>query len=148
MLSGFGAKASFGAVCGVTVDVTQAVSAPVAVEVQPDGKAGAVTESKFWSQGAAVGVAVGVEVLVDVAVGVLVGVAVFVGVLVGVFVNVGVGVAPAAQGNPKIVSILTPTPAVLLSVAIRHLRRIFCPLAAGGRLTVVKIYPPELPVHA
>jgi hypothetical protein len=44
--SGSGAKASLGAVCGVTVDVTQADSAPVADDVHPDGSAGAVTVSK------------------------------------------------------------------------------------------------------
>jgi hypothetical protein len=89
-----------------------------------------------------VGVAVGV--FVGVGVGVFVGVGVAVGVLVGVFV----GVAAAGHGKPVIVSIRTPIPALLLSVAIRHLSWMLCPLAAAGRLTVVVMYPPELPVHA
>jgi hypothetical protein len=66
--SGSGEIASFGAVSGETVDVTHAVSAPVAADVQPEGKAGAVIPSKFWSHGAGVAVAVGVPVTVGVAV--------------------------------------------------------------------------------
>jgi hypothetical protein len=128
MLSGSGAKASFGAVCGVTVDVTQAVSAPVADEVQPVGKAGAVTESKFWSHGAPVGVAVGVAVFVAVAVGVFVAVGVpvgvftgvlvgvFVGVLVGVFVGVFVGVALVTLIAPDMPVIETSTVSVAVMV--------------------------------
>ena len=43
---GSAANASFGALNGVTVEVTQALSAPVAAVVHPVGKAGAVTPSK------------------------------------------------------------------------------------------------------
>jgi hypothetical protein len=49
---------------------------------------------------------------------------------------------------PVIVSILTPNPATLLSVAILHFSLMLWPLAAAGRFTVEVIYPPELPVHA
>src|SRR6187549_2423144 len=48
--AGSGANASFGAVSGVVVDVTQATSAPVAAVVHPAGSAGAVTLSKFSLQ--------------------------------------------------------------------------------------------------
>jgi hypothetical protein len=44
---GSGAKASFGEVSGVVPDVTHAVPAPVAELLHPDGRAGAVTPSKF-----------------------------------------------------------------------------------------------------
>src|SRR5258706_312481 len=47
MLLTSGAKASFGAVSGLVVDVTHGTSTPVAVVVQPAGSAGAVTPSKF-----------------------------------------------------------------------------------------------------
>ena len=99
---GSGAKASFGAVSGVVVDVTHGDSAPVAAVVQPAGSAGAVTPSKFSPQpvtgvpvavGVAVAVAVGVLVAVPVGVAVGVLVAVPVGVAVGVLVAVPVGVA-------------------------------------------------------
>jgi len=66
---GSGAKASFGAVSGVVVDVTHGLSAPVAAVVQPAGSAGAVTPSKFSPQpvtGVPVAVAVGVFVGVPV----------------------------------------------------------------------------------
>jgi hypothetical protein len=49
---------------------------------------------------------------------------------------------------PLIVSTLTPTPATLLSDAILHLRRIDWLLADAGSITVVVMYPPELPDHA
>src|SRR6186713_591987 len=71
--AGSGANASFGAVSGVVVDVTQATSAPVAALVHPAGSAGAVTPSKFSLQPGpgGVGVAVGVGVAgVPVGVGV------------------------------------------------------------------------------
>src|SRR6187549_2534664 len=80
--AGSGANASFGAVSGVVVDVTQGTSAPVAALVHPAGSAGATTPSKFSLQPGpgGVGVAVGVGVA---------------GVPVGVAVGVGVG-PPAA----------------------------------------------------
>src|ERR1700740_2688890 len=44
-----GAKASLGTLLGEVVEVTQATSAPLAVDVHPVGKAGGVTPvSKFW----------------------------------------------------------------------------------------------------
>jgi hypothetical protein len=139
--AGSGAKASFGAVSGVVVDVTHGDSAPVDAVVQPAGSAGAVTPSKLWphtAPGVPVGVAVGVLVGVPVAVPV--------GVLVGVFVGVGVPAVP--HGMFEIVSTLTPVAETLLSDAILHFRLIIWPLAAAGSITVVVIYPPELPAHA
>jgi hypothetical protein len=47
-VAGSGAKAAFGALLGVVVDVTQGDSEPLAVVVQPAGSAGAATPSKFW----------------------------------------------------------------------------------------------------
>jgi hypothetical protein len=70
-------------------------------------------------------------------------VAVAVGDDVGVLV--GVGVPAAAQ---VIVSTITPVTAILLSDAILHLRLIIWPFAAGGRVTVEVMYPPELPDQA
>jgi hypothetical protein len=49
---------------------------------------------------------------------------------------------------PVIVSILTPVADTLLSVAILHLSCIDWPFAAAGSITVVVMYPPELPDHA
>jgi hypothetical protein len=79
-----------------------------------------------------------------------VAVAVPVGVFVGVFVAVpvGVGVPPIPHGMFVIVSTLTPVAETLLSDAILHLRLIVWPPAAAGSITVVVMYPPELPAHA
>lgn len=111
------------------------------------------------------GVHAGVPVKVAVGVDVAVAVAVFVAVFVGVFVavNVGVGDAvavdvgvPVAHGNVML-SIRTPTvPAATapMSVASRHLSRMFWPFADAGRLTVVVMYagaavvPADSPLHA
>jgi hypothetical protein len=105
--------------------------------------------------GVAVGVFVGVDVGVNVgvAVGVAVAVCVPVGVAVGVFVGVNVGVdvgvgVPPTHGMLVIVSTLTPVAETLLSDAILHFRRIEWLLAAAGSITVVVMYPPELPAHA
>ena len=82
------------------------------------------------------GVPLGVHEPVGEAVAVAVAVAVGVDVGVLVAVPVGVGVPTAPHGMPVIESILTPTAATLLSDAILHLRRMDCPLADAGRVTV------------
>jgi hypothetical protein len=46
-LFGSGAKASFGALDGFVVEVTQGTSTPLDAVVQPAGSAGALTASKF-----------------------------------------------------------------------------------------------------
>ena len=70
---GSGANASFGALSGVVVLVTQGTSAPEAVVVHPAGNAGATTPSKFSEklpgQGETVGLAEGATVAVAVGVG-------------------------------------------------------------------------------
>jgi len=63
MVSGSSTKASFGAVSGIAVDVTQSGSGPASfVAVQPAGRAGAVTESKSSKKTVVQGVEVGVGV--------------------------------------------------------------------------------------
>ena len=96
---GSSTKASLGGVCGFVVEVTQSGVAPTAlVAVQPAGKAGAATPSKFSLKATpahAVAVATGVAVAVVVAVAVAVAtgtVAVEVAVATGDAVEVGVGV--------------------------------------------------------
>ena len=81
-------NASFGEVLGVVVDVTQRVVPPTVDDVQPAGRAGAVTPSKFSLKaaplhGVSVGDGAGVPVAVAVAVGVGVGVVGGVGVGLG-----------------------------------------------------------------
>src|SRR6187455_317749 len=57
---------------------------------------------------------------------------------------------PTPQFEPLTVtsSIQAPAALTLLSVARRHLITTFCPFAAAGKLTVVVINPPELPLQA
>src|SRR5438045_7018712 len=68
-----GANASFGALAGLVVEVTQGTSIPVAAVVHPAGSAGATTPSKFSRKlpghGVAVGLAEGRTVAVAVGVG-------------------------------------------------------------------------------
>jgi hypothetical protein len=101
----------------VVVEVIHAVSAPVALLVQPDGSAGAVTVSKDCGHitgGVGVNVAVLVAVLVGVVVAVFVAVlvAVFVGVDVDVFVGVFVGVPGAVCASYAPISV--PSPAFVI----------------------------------
>ena len=101
-------NASFGAVSGVVVDVTQSGAAPTALAAtQPAGNAGAVTPSNFSDNvvpvhgvgvGVAVGAGVGVAVGAGVGVAVGAGVGVAVGAGVGVAVGAGVGVAVCIGG--------------------------------------------------
>src|SRR5438046_664974 len=73
-----GAKASFGALAGLVVEVTHGTSTPVTAIVHPPGRVGAVTPSKFSEKvahGVGVAVAAGGAVAVAVAVAVGVGVA-------------------------------------------------------------------------
>jgi len=100
--------------------------------------------------GVVVGVELGVNVADGVGEGVIdgsdgVGLAVGVGDTVTLGVDVGVGV-----GLSQIIwalSILQPSPEVLLSLPIRHRRTMVCPWNPTMS-TVVVIKPPELPVHA
>ena len=85
----------------------------------------------------------GVGVTPGVAVGVGLGGRVAVGVALAVAVGVGVGRSQIIWT----VSILQPSPEVLLSLPIRHRRTMVCP-AKPVRSTSVSMKPPELPVHA
>ena len=97
-------NASFGALSGVTIEVTHRIPSPGSglVAVQPAGNAGAVTASKFSAKGGpalALGDAAAVAVAVAVGVGVpppAVAVAVAVGVADGIAVPLGVGVGTGA----------------------------------------------------
>jgi hypothetical protein len=80
--------------------------------------------------------------------GVGVGGEVAVGEGVGVEVGGGVGVGHGIGSVPVMVSTRQPVPAPLQSVARRKRKTTFWPLAAGGRLIDVVIYPLEFPVHA
>ena len=99
---GSSTKASLGGVCGFVVEVTQSGVAPTAlVAVQPAGKAGAATPSKFSLKATpphAVAVATGVGVAVVGAVAVATGEA----VEVAVAVAVGVGVPPLQPSSLNI----------------------------------------------
>jgi hypothetical protein len=92
-----------------------------------------------------VGVGLGVDVGVGVGLGVGVAVAVGVGVIDGVAKGVGVGVDRSQL--IVISSILHPLPEPLESLAIRQRRTIECPKKAS-RSSVVRMKPPESPVHA
>src|SRR5438477_3803689 len=88
-------NASLGAVSGLVVEVTHRMPLPEPPVVQPGGRAGATTPSKFSTNaglphGVAVGVAEGATVAVAVAVG------------VGVGVGGGVGV-----GHPSGLTVMT-----------------------------------------
>src|SRR4051812_34357324 len=94
----------------------------------------------------AVAVDVGVKVAVDVGVNVAVAVAVAVDVAVAVGVGETAGQTPGSEKTT--LSILQPTPAVLLSLPMRQRSTTFCPAAADGRFTVVVIKPADTPPHA
>src|SRR4051812_18327145 len=96
----------------------------------------------------AVDVGVNVAVAVDVDVGVNVAVAVAVAVDVAVAVGVGETAGQAPGSEKTTLSILQPTPAVLLSLPMRQRSTRFCPAAADGRFTVVVIKPADTPPHA
>jgi len=83
----------------------------------------------------------GLGVGVDLGVGVVVGLGV--AVIVGVGVAVGLGVGPVTHSVILTLSTRQPAAGLLLSVAMRHRSATLWPAAAGGKLTVVVMNPPE-----